>query len=290
MTGIYRRLDAFVGRRHHPARNIEIRALLDTFFVCAVATILIIRLQLWATHYPKLGGGKLHIAHLLWGGLGMLIAIVVLLSFLGRARRHTGAILGGIGFGFFIDEIGKFVTSDNDYFFRPAAGMIYIVFVLLFLTIRTLGWRHRWTPAECLSNAMQLLADSLHRPLSARERDLAHELLVRCDPADPLVPQLSAMLDRIELTPAPPPSIFARAGERMRNWYYRVAEERWFATALVAVFVVVGLITLVQLAVNGRHIFSGDQSVHVISVAGLVSSLVASAMIWVGILRCESRA
>lgn len=290
MTGIYRRLDAFVARRHHPARNIEIRALLDTFFVCAVATILIIRLQLWATHYPKLGGGKLHIAHLLWGGLGMLIAIVLLLSFLGRGRRHTGAILGGIGFGFFIDEIGKFVTSDNDYFFHPAAGMIYIVFILLFLTIRTLGWRHRWTPAECLSNAMQLLADSLHRPLSVRERDLTHELLIRSDPDDPLVPQLNAMLNRIELSPAPPPSIFARAGARMRNWYYDVAEERWFATALVAVFCAVGLITLVQLAINGRHVFSGEETVHVISVAGLVSSLVACAMIWVGILSLrESR-
>src|SRR5437660_6357078 len=132
----------YVARRHHPARNIEIRTLLDTFFVCAIATILIIRLQLWATHYPKLGGGKLHIAHLLWGGLAMLVAIVLLLSFLGRARRHTGAVLGGVGFGFFIDEIGKFVTSDNDYFFKPAAGMIYILFIVLFLAIRSLGLRH----------------------------------------------------------------------------------------------------------------------------------------------------
>src|SRR5437588_10194847 len=189
----YARLNGWVTRRHHPARNIEIRALLDTFFVCAIATILVIRLQLWATHYPKLGGGKLHIAHLLWGGLGMLIAIVLLLSFLGRARRHTGAILGGIGFGFFIDEIGKFVTSDNDYFFHPAAGMIYIVFILLLLTIRTLGWRHRWTPAECLSNAMQLLSDSMQRSLSRRERELTHELLLRSDPSDPLVPELKAM-------------------------------------------------------------------------------------------------
>lgn len=114
-----------------------------------MATILVIRLQLWATHYPKLGGGQLHITHLLWGGLGMLIAIVLLLSFLGRARRHTGAVVGGIGFGFFVDELGKFVTLDNDYFFKPAAGMIYIVFILLFLAIRSLGWRHRWTPQEC---------------------------------------------------------------------------------------------------------------------------------------------
>src|SRR5512142_1692882 len=106
LAELYLRVDAWVARHHHPARNIEIRALLDTFFVCAISTILIIRLQLWATHYPKLGGGKLHIAHLLWGGLAMLVAIVLLLSFLGAARRHTGAVLGGIGFGFFIDEIG----------------------------------------------------------------------------------------------------------------------------------------------------------------------------------------
>jgi hypothetical protein len=49
-------------RRNHPVRNIEIRTLLDTFFVSSVTMILVIRLQLWATHYPKLGGGKLHIA------------------------------------------------------------------------------------------------------------------------------------------------------------------------------------------------------------------------------------
>src|SRR5437764_10337313 len=127
MNGIRDRVRrvAIGGHLHRSARNIEIRSLLDTFFVFAIATILIIRLQLWATNYPKLGGGKLHIAHMLWGGVGMLVAIIILLSFLSRGRRHFAAILGGIGFGFFIDEIGKFVTSDSDYFFKPAAGMIY---------------------------------------------------------------------------------------------------------------------------------------------------------------------
>jgi len=90
----------FRGHMHRSARNIEIRSLLDTFLICAVATILIIRLQLWATNYPKLGGGKLHIAHLLWGGLLMLVAIVILVSFISRSRRHTAAVLGGVGFGF----------------------------------------------------------------------------------------------------------------------------------------------------------------------------------------------
>src|SRR6266545_2811878 len=57
--------------------------LLDTVLVCAVGTILLIRTELWLTNYPQLGGHGLHIAHLFWGGLAMLIAIVILVSFLG---------------------------------------------------------------------------------------------------------------------------------------------------------------------------------------------------------------
>ena len=105
-----------------PVRNVDIGPLQDTFLIASVTTIIIIRLQLWATNYPQLGGGRLHIAHLLWGGLFMLIAIGLLLSFLGHPWRRPAAVIGGVGFGFFIDELGKFVTSDNDYFFKPTAG------------------------------------------------------------------------------------------------------------------------------------------------------------------------
>ncbi|MBV9309805.1 MAG: hypothetical protein JOZ73_03180 [Solirubrobacterales bacterium] len=280
----HRRLDDWVTRRHHPARNIEIRALLDTFFVCAVTTILVIRLQLWATHYPKLGGGKLHIAHLLWGGLGMLIAIVLLLSFLGAARRHGGAILGGIGFGFFIDEIGKFVTSDNDYFFKPAAGMIYIIFIVLFLVIRSLGWRHRWTPEECLANAMQLLSNATCQPVDERRRRMIRDLLSRSDQSDPLVPSLSAALERLEATPCPPASHFARASTRMRHFYERIVNEPWFPTALVTVFAVFAVAILAEVALDAKRIWEGHESAHVIAIAAMASSLIASGMIWVGIV------
>ena len=39
--------------------------------------------------------------------------------------RPAGALAGGIGFGLFVDAIGKFVTSDADYFYRSAALLIY---------------------------------------------------------------------------------------------------------------------------------------------------------------------
>jgi hypothetical protein len=97
----------------NPARDADFIPLLETFLVSAAATVLIIRTQLWATNYPQLGGGGLHIAHLLYGGLFMVIAISLLLMFLNRSIRQPAAILGGVGFGFFIDELGKFITSDN---------------------------------------------------------------------------------------------------------------------------------------------------------------------------------
>jgi hypothetical protein len=268
---------------HRSARNIEIRSLLDTFFVCAIATILIIRLQLWATNYPKLGGGKLHIAHLLWGGVGMLASIVILLSFIGRGRRRFAAILGGIGFGFFIDEIGKFVTSDNDYFFKPAAGIIYIVFILLFLIIRELGWRRQFSPQECLANAMSLLSESSFRKLGHDEERMARGLLARCDTQDPIVPTLYSMLERIEEEPSKPPGRIGRLRIRIGDWYLRVAVGRRFAVALIVLFGLLAALTVVTVALNAHDIFNGDQKLKVITVAGLASSLVVAGLILAGI-------
>ena len=82
---------------------IEFGSLHETLLISSIATILVIRTQLWLTNYPQLGGGGLHIAHLLWGGLFMLLAIGLLLTFLGRHVRRAAAIIGGIGFGFFVD-------------------------------------------------------------------------------------------------------------------------------------------------------------------------------------------
>ena len=119
----------------------EAARLLERFFVSAVVAVLLIRAWLGLTGYPQIGGDGLHIAHMLFGGIGMLIALLASLTFLGRRTRVFAAIVGGAGFGAFIDELGKFITSDNNYFYQPAVALIYVVFVLLFIAGERLAYR-----------------------------------------------------------------------------------------------------------------------------------------------------
>src|SRR5262249_43476789 len=150
-------------------RAYDIGPLLDTVIICAAGTILAIRSELWLTHYPQLGGHGLHIAHLLWGGLGMLISIVLLVSFLNPVVRRVGAVLGGIGLGFFVDELGKFVTSDNNYFFKPTAAMIYIFFIGFYIVSRALQVTRFRSEREYLVNAVELAKEAASGDLDEDE-------------------------------------------------------------------------------------------------------------------------
>ena len=94
-------------------RNMHAGDLLETFLVSAISSLLAVRVYLTLTGFPQLGGSGLHIAHMLWGGLIMMIAIVLLLAFLGNRILWAGAIIGGIGFGIFIDELGKVFRLGN---------------------------------------------------------------------------------------------------------------------------------------------------------------------------------
>lgn len=119
-------------------RRYNLNRYFQLFVVAAVATIILTRLFLFSTGYPKLGGDSaLHIAHMLWGGLLMLVAIVIDIVFIDPRLFKFRVILSGIGFGLFIDELGKFITADNDYFFRPTFSIVYLLFILLvFITRR----------------------------------------------------------------------------------------------------------------------------------------------------------
>lgn len=97
------------------------------------ASVILTRVFLDLANYPQLGGSGLHIAHLLWGGLALVVAALLMLVYASPSVNRIGAVLAGLGIGLFIDEVGKFITTDNNYFFRAAAPIIYVCFLVVAL-------------------------------------------------------------------------------------------------------------------------------------------------------------
>ncbi|MGE2713621.1 hypothetical protein ACQI4L_06170 [Mycolicibacterium litorale] len=149
----------------------------EAFVLIAIATILITRLYLELTGYPQVGGGNLHIAHALWGGALMMLALLAGWLLLGAGARVAAVIMGGIGFGLFLDEVGKFVTKDNDYFYGPAAEIMYILVVAILVGARVLRDFRPLSARECLASATVIAADGVARGLADHRREVGLALL-----------------------------------------------------------------------------------------------------------------
>jgi hypothetical protein len=268
--------------RRRFTRNIDAPPLFESFFVAAVASFLGIRGFLAATGYPRIGSAGIHIAHMLWGGLLLLLAVLLLIGFLDRAVTHAAAVVAGLGFGTFIDEIGKFVTSDNDYFFRPSIALIYAVFVAVFLVARGLVGQRRLTGDEALANALDRMAGAPPKGLEPDDRARIAELIELADPADPRARIAARYLAAIPAVPDHDGPL-----EIASRWfaaaYTRIMGVSWADEALViavlvyAVLAVVGV--LLVTGVPGQAI-AVDLSVSTAAQVG--STLVGALLIGYG--------
>lgn len=215
------------------------------FLVSGVATVIVTRALLAATGYPQLGGDGLHIAHVLWGGLLMALAVMVLLSFVGPVVRPLAAVVGGIGFGLFIDEIGKFVTDDNDYFFRPTAALIYLVVVALMLLGEALHGRTPYRRAEYLAAAADAAVAGLAGGFTPHARAHARDLLARAGDEHG-AREVAAVLDVVDTDQAEAPNPVARVSAWVVRVTHRMVGARLVPGATVALLLLGAVGTVVR--------------------------------------------
>lgn len=134
-------------------------------------TVILTRLFLEITGYPRLGHGEIHIAHVLWGGLALFIAAILPLIFIHRRVFMLSALLSGVGIGLFIDEVGKFITTTNDYFYPAAAPIIYAFFLGLVLLYIRLKKFEKPDPRTRLYQVLEDFSEILDGDLEIEERE-----------------------------------------------------------------------------------------------------------------------
>ena len=264
-------------------RSLDLTRDLTTLFVCAVSTVLLTRSFLALAGYPQVGGSKFHIAHVLYGGLLLLAACVVSLGFLNPEVKVVAAVLGGVGFGLFIDEVGKFVTKNVNYFYRPAIAIIYVCFVGLFGLIRWLG-RRRFTAGEALLIGVESLKQDAVGGLTEERRARVLGLLDDTGARGLLVDGIRDLLENAELRRRAPSPI-VRLSDRARSAWAALTGHRLFRVLIFALMTGGAAISSAELGWLLRH---GFGALSFSQKAFALSTLAADVLLLIGALRLKS--
>lgn len=152
-------------RRFYAERYLLITLISFAFSVSAT------RFFLEITGYPQIGSSQLHIAHVLWGGILLFAGGLFPLIFANKRAFDLSALFSGIGVGLFIDEVGKFITTSNDYFFPAAAPIIYVFFLITLLVFQLVRNSRPSSLRPTLYHIMEQFEELLEGDLSQVERD-----------------------------------------------------------------------------------------------------------------------
>lgn len=259
-------------------RNSDAARMFDTFLISSVVTVLVTRLYLHITGYPQIGGDSiLHIAHMLPGGILMLTAILILIGSINRSSRQISACIGGVGFGLFWDELGKFITKDNDYFFQPTIGLIYVSFIGLYLLTRYII-RRTYHPHDYLANVMDLAMEGVIGELDPREYHHAKELLAKANKNHPMYEATKKLLEVTKPTKDYHPFIIDHIARAIHKPFHAFVQKPWFARVLLRGFYAysIGLvITLVLLVVGADTKTLMDIFLNPVADSNLVAAVAA---------------
>ncbi len=236
-------------RRHLVVERHEAESYILISLVAFAATIILVRLFLELTGYPQVGNSTLHIAHLLWGGLLLFVSALMALIWDNPSFMRIAAALSGVGIGLFIDEVGKFITQSNDYFFPAAAPIIYGFFlltVLLFLFVRRPDGHD---PRRSMVLALEQLQDAIYGELDEEEaKELVHNLDVARQSERQEITQMAAHLyDYVEQGNVPfrnyQPSIAQRISSTVETWGCRLGRH-WHRILILAGLVIIAFSAL----------------------------------------------
>jgi hypothetical protein len=208
------------------------------------ASVTLTRIFLEATGYPQLGDETFHIAHVLPGGVLLYVGSLIPLVYANRWAYTWSSVLSGVGVGLFIDEVGKFISQSNDYFFPAAAPIIYAFFgtsVLIYTLVA------KGTPQgtrEEFYAVLESLGSAIDHELAPEEHDELIERLQRLESEEAgtdlgllsrqilgFVDSEAVKIDKHE------PTITHKA----RHWWDDF-EERWLNQKNVKLIVTLGLL------------------------------------------------
>lgn len=274
-------------------RNINARDYLEIFLVSAVTSLLSIRFYLSLTNYPELGNTHFHIAHLLFGGLMMLAAIVLSLAFLGGRISKLSSIIGGAGFGVFIDELGKFITKDNNYFYQPAIGIIYAIFMILYIIFNYLSRKTVYTPIEKELNGLALLGEYATGNIDERRRAQLIEILDNAS-EQTILSRLKPLVVEIKDISVTEPSLFIRWRLSISRFYNCLAARRQTNSLIAALFILQALVFIGLVVLNlWINLDSAADSIllyktiygQVLMIGQFMSAMIAGLFVLIGVYR-----
>jgi len=164
---------------------------------------------------------------------------------------RVAAILAGVGIGLFIDEVGKFITQSYDYFFPPAAPIVYAFFLLCVLAYLQLARQRPRHARSELYAALEMMEDVLDHDLDAHEYDeIKTRLNYVIEQGDnPELTRLASELlnffnqDQVYLAPDPPNRLQILI-ERFHEFEIRFLDRRRFRTLLGIGIGSLGLISM----------------------------------------------
>lgn len=215
------------------------------------ASVSLTRLFLSMTGYPQIGGGELHIAHVLWGGLLLFAAALLPLIFANHWAFSASAILSGVGVGLFIDEVGKFITQKNDYFYPTAAPIIYTFFIITMLVFLRVRRFRNLSPHAELHRALGEIRNSLETSFEPDQQAQLHARLERISADNE--PNRYTILARSliqfmeieeEAPPAPPRSPWWRSRLKVPQAVRYIFSMKVLRALLVVGFLTIGLLSL----------------------------------------------